>query len=151
MTPPVDKLYLVDLKDIREQYFKIIPEVRRTDVMFPPEYQEQEIFSMEIETLIANMRYEHSSGHVVYAYADKLLDDYQEYFKQEGFDSKVIMHAMTQYTDFLRNLAEALWTSLKEQGAYLNGALAGEYDSVLQNHLLVLRRKPIIKEAPLDT
>jgi len=139
--PPKDKVYIVDLKEIREKYFNQVPEVRRTCVMIPPEYDEQETFTMEVECLLGNMKFEHSSGHVVHAYADKLLDDYAEYFKTEGLELKSIMSAMTKYTDFLREFAEVLWESLREQGAYCNGLLAGEYDTVIQENLLLLRRK----------
>lgn len=139
--PPKDKVYIVDLTDIREKYFTQVPEVRRTVAMIPPEYNDQETFEMEIECLLGNMKFEHSSGHVINAYADRLLDDYEAYFKTEGFELKSIMSAMTGYTDFLRTFAETLWESLREQGAYSKGVLAGEYDAVIQDNLLLLRKK----------
>lgn len=145
--PPKDKVYVVDLKDVREQYFKIAPEVRGTSAMVPEEYSGQETFIMEIECLLGQMKYEHDSGHVVYSYADKLLEDYEEYFKEglTGYPLKSVMSAMTKYTNFLRGFAEQLWESLREQGAYADGVLAGEFDMVIQDNLLLLRKKPLKK------
>lgn len=141
MAPPTERVFVIDLKEVRERFLRIPPEVRRPEIVIPGDYEDGEVLDMELHSLLPYMTEKAHAGDSVHRYTEDFFDNFEEPLDPETKITSEVRRLLNRYLECINDLAEHLWWEFVSHGVYdQDGKLVGEFDKIIQDNLLILRR-----------
>jgi hypothetical protein len=147
MTEPVKTThFVVDLLPIRNAYLAIAPEIRRPEVAVNDAYKDAEVFDMEVCSLVDFTKSRFFAGEHISRYAENIIDNFENNLEDDPLFLRSTISAVVRYANCVTDLGESLWQYFKDNDLYnRDGALVGEFENLVDQRWLVLRKGPPIR------
>lgn len=139
--------YVLDLGEVRTEFEKMPPEVRRPEVVMADEYHDSEVFDMEVQTILPYLEDKRFAGEMLSRYTQDIIANFEQGLEEHPEELLSSIHIAVQYARGITQLGEKLWEFFKENQLYdEREKLIGQYQQLAQGRWLVIRREQPVQK-----